>query len=143
MKHQMFKSKIHRATVTGANVDYEGSITIDSELMRLADILPYEAVHVWNITNGARLMTYAIEGKAGSGEICVNGAGAKLCKVDDMIIIATFVELTDKRARKWNPLVINVNGKNKVSANTGLLKAVEKRESVIPTPGNYLHNRIG
>jgi aspartate 1-decarboxylase len=142
MKRQMFKSKIHRATVTGANVDYEGSITIDSELMRLADILPYEAVHVWNITNGARLMTYAIEGKAGSGEICVNGAGAKLCKVDDMIIIATFVELTDKRARKWNPLVINVNGKNKASANTGLLKAVEKKVSVIPA-GNYLQNRIG
>lgn len=138
MKRQMFKSKIHRATVTGANVDYEGSISIDSELMRLADIFPYEAVHVWDITNGARLMTYAIEGK--SGEICVNGAGAKLCKVGDLIIIATFAELTDKRAIKWNPLVINVNSNNKVSSNTGLVKAVES--FVIP-PGNYLQNRIG
>ena len=74
MKRQIFKSKIHRATVTGANIDYEGSISIDPDLMKAADILPYEAVHVWNITNGARLVTYAIEGKE-SGEICVNGVG--------------------------------------------------------------------
>ena len=115
MKRQIFKSKIHRATVTGANVNYEGSITIDPVLMNAADIVPYEAVHVWNITNGTRLITYAIDGEKDSGEICVNGAGAKLCKIGDLIIIATFAEMTSKKARRWNPIVVKVNNKNLAS----------------------------
>jgi len=115
VKRQIFKSKIHRATVTGANVNYEGSITIDPVLMNAADIVPYEAVHVWNITNGTRLITYAIDGEKDSGEICVNGAGAKLCKIGDLIIIATFAEMTSKKARRWNPIVVKVNNKNLAS----------------------------
>jgi aspartate 1-decarboxylase len=114
MKRQIFKSKIHRATVTGADLNYEGSITIDSELLRAADILPYELVHVWNITNGSRLVTYTIAGKKNSGEIFINGAGAKLCKVGDLIIIATFVEMTSKKARTWIPKVILVDKKNQI-----------------------------
>ena len=76
MRRTLFKSKIHRATVTHADLDYEGSVTIDGDLMRAANILPYERVHIWNVTNGSRLETYALEGPAGSGVICVNGAAA-------------------------------------------------------------------
>jgi aspartate 1-decarboxylase len=109
MKRNIFKSKIHRATVTEANLDYEGSVTIDSGLMKAADILPYEQIHVWNITNGSRMITYAIEGKKDSGTICVNGAGAKLCKVGDLVIIATFAEIQTKKAIGWNPIIVNVH----------------------------------
>jgi aspartate 1-decarboxylase len=112
MKLKIFKSKIHRATITGANIDYEGSITIDSVLLKAAKILPYEAVHVWNITNGSRLVTYALEGTKSSGEICINGAGAKLCSVGDLVIIATFAEISWLRAKFWKPVVINVTKDN-------------------------------
>lgn len=101
MTRTMLKSKIHRATVTEANLEYEGSITIDSNLLKLADILPYERVEIYNCTNGARLATYAIEGEPGSGEICVNGAAAHLVKPLDVIIIATFVNVDDAEAKTW------------------------------------------
>ena len=101
MTRTMLKSKIHRATVTEANLEYEGSITIDSNLLKLADILPYERVEIYNCTNGARLATYAIEGEPGSGEICVNGAAAHLVKPLDVIIIATFVNVDDAEAKNW------------------------------------------
>lgn len=101
MTRTMLKSKIHRATVTEANLEYEGSITIDSNLLKLADILPYERVEIYNCTNGARLATYAIEGEPGSGEICVNGAAAHLVKPLDVIIIATFVSVDDTEAKRW------------------------------------------
>lgn len=120
MRRHVFKSKIHRATVTATNRAHLSSITIDSTLMRAADILPYESVHVWNITNGSRIVTYAIEGKKDSGEICINGAGARLNKVGDLVIIATFVEMTSKKAREWKPLVINVNSKNCIRPNYNL-----------------------
>ena len=84
MQRVMFKSKIHRATVTEAELHYEGSLTIDEALMEAADILPHEQIHVWDVTNGARLMTYALPGVRGSGTICVNGAGAHLVKVGDL-----------------------------------------------------------
>lgn len=113
MKRTMFKSKIHRATVTKADLNYEGSITIDTDLLRAADILPYEMVHVWNISNGQRLVTYALPGEPRSGEICVNGAGAKLCEVGNLIIIATFTEMKSKKARNWRPKVIQVDSQNK------------------------------
>lgn len=84
------KSKLHRAKVTQCDLDYEGSITIDPYLMDRADIAPYEQVHVWNVTNGQRFVTYAIEGDRGTGVIGINGAAAHLCNVDDIVIIATF-----------------------------------------------------
>ena len=115
MRRSLFKSKIHRATVTQADLDYEGSITIDSALMRAADILPYERVHVWNRTNGSRLETYALEGAAGSGVICVNGAAAHHARPGDIVIIATFAEVEDDAvARAWTPTVVHVDAQNRI-----------------------------
>ncbi len=110
---RMMKSKIHRATVTEANIEYEGSITIDSELMKAADILPYEQVVIWDCTNGARLTTYAIEGEAGSGEICVNGAAAHLIKPHDLVIICSYVQVDDEEAKGWEARRIFVDSLNR------------------------------
>lgn len=107
------KSKIHRVTVTEANLDYEGSLTIDEDLLEAADILPNEQVHVWNVTNGNRLTTYALAGKRGSGIVCVNGAGAHLIKPGDLIIVATYTTLKDKEARRYKPLVVFVDADNR------------------------------
>jgi aspartate 1-decarboxylase len=114
VKRTMMKSKIHRATVTGANVDYEGSLTIDEDLLEASDILPNEQVHVWDVTNGARLVTYAIKGARGSGTICVNGAGAHLIKPGDVVIIATYAEMKNRDAKRHKPLVVFVGEKNRV-----------------------------
>ena len=108
----MLKSKIHRATVTDANINYEGSITIDRKLMTEADILPYEQVHVLNINNGARFTTYAIEGGEGSGEICLNGAAARLAVKGDLVIILTYTEIPEEKLRDYKPKVVHVNEKN-------------------------------
>lgn len=110
----MLKSKIHRATVTDANIDYEGSITIDKKLMAEADILPYERVEVLNMDNGARFSTYAIEGSEGGGEICVNGAAARLAVRGDMVIILTYRQLNDGEARDVTPKLVHVNRNNAV-----------------------------
>src|SRR5713226_8423945 len=99
MRRSMLKSKIHRATVTHANVDYEGSLTLDADLLDAADILPFEEVHVWNVTRGTRLRTYAIVGERGSGVVCVNGAAAHLAEPGDVVIVATFAEMEDGEAR--------------------------------------------
>jgi aspartate 1-decarboxylase len=112
----MFKSKIHRATVTSANKDYEGSLTIDADLLDAADILPYEQIHVWDVSNGARLVTYALSGARGSGEVCVNGAGAHLIKPGDLVIIATYTLMATRTARKYEPTVVLVDGENKIRA---------------------------
>jgi aspartate 1-decarboxylase len=112
MKRTMLKSKIHRATVTQADLDYEGSITIDTDLMAAADMLPYEHVDVLDITNGARLQTYVIEGEAGSGVICINGAAAHLIKPHDLVIILTYVEVDDAECRGWQGKVVVVDEKN-------------------------------
>jgi aspartate 1-decarboxylase len=109
----MMKSKIHRATVTETNVDYEGSLTVDEDLLRAADILPHEQIHVWDVTNGARLITYALAGPRGSGTVCVNGAGAHLIKPGDIVIIATYTELKNRAAKKHEPLVVFVDEKNR------------------------------
>ena len=93
MRLNVFKSKIHRATVTHADVAYEGSVTIDRDLMDAAQFLPYEAVHIWNATRGTRLVTYVLEGPRGSGAICVNGAAAHLNQPGDVVILATFAEM--------------------------------------------------
>jgi aspartate 1-decarboxylase len=115
MRRTLFKSKIHRATVTQADLDYEGSVTIDAALMRAADILPYEKVHIWNRTNGSRLETYALEAPAGSGVICVNGAAAHHAKPGDIVIIATFAEAADEaEARGWKPIVVHVDADNRI-----------------------------
>ena len=115
MRRTLFRSKIHRATVTQADLDYEGSVTIDATLMRAADILPYEKVHIWNRTNGSRLETYAIEGPAGSGVVCVNGAAAHHAKPGDLVIIATFAEAADEaEARAWRPIVVHVDAQNRI-----------------------------
>lgn len=113
MRRHMMKSKIHRATVTEANLDYEGSLTIDTDLLDAADILPNEQVHVWDVTNGTRLVTYALAGPRGSGVICVNGAGAHLIKPGDLIIIATYAEMDDAEAREYQPRVVFVSPQNR------------------------------
>lgn len=114
MQRTMFKSKIHRATVTEADLNYEGSITIDRELMKRADIWPNERVEVYNIDNGARFATYAIEGAAGSGVICINGAAAHLAKPGHKVIIATYTTLTEEEIQQYRPRVILVDEKNRV-----------------------------
>jgi aspartate 1-decarboxylase len=113
MKLSMFKSKIHRATVTHADLAYEGSVTIDCDLLDAAGILPFEAVHIWNATQGTRLMTYALEGPRGSGAICVNGAAAHLNKPGDLVILATFAEMTPEEARAHKPTVVRVDSQNR------------------------------
>jgi aspartate 1-decarboxylase len=114
----MLKSKIHRATVTHADVDYEGSVTLDADLLRAADILPFEEVHVWNVTRGTRLRTYAMEGPAGSGIVCINGAAAHLAHPGDLVIIATFTQVEEPAAREHRPRVVLVDEKNRVRETT-------------------------
>lgn len=113
MKLDVFKSKIHRATVTHADLDYEGSVTIDAALLEAADILPYESVHIWNVTRGTRLVTYALEGPRGSGAVCVNGAAAHLNEPGDLVILATFAHMTREEARAHKPTVVRVDANNR------------------------------
>lgn len=110
----MLKSKIHRATITGADLEYEGSITIDRDLMDAADIIAYEKVAIWDVTNGSRLETYAIEGERGSGVICLNGAAARLVAPRDLIIIASFVNMDNAEAIKHEPKLVFVDEKNRM-----------------------------
>ncbi len=110
----MLKSKIHRARVTDANIDYEGSITIDQELMEAADILPYEQVDVLNINNGSRFTTYAIAGEAGSGEICLNGAAARLGTKGDTVIIVSYCSVSDAEAYHHAPSIVHVDARNAI-----------------------------
>jgi aspartate 1-decarboxylase len=114
MSRFMLKSKIHRATVTHADVDYEGSLTLDAKLLDAADILPNEEVHVWNVTRGTRLRTYAISGEPGSGVVCINGAAAHLVQHGDLVIVATFTLLDDAAARKHQPKIILVDAHNHI-----------------------------
>jgi aspartate 1-decarboxylase len=111
----MLKSKIHRARVTDANIDYEGSIAIDRKLMLAADILPYEQVHVLNINNGARFTTYAIEGKEGSGDICLNGAAARLGVKGDVVIILTYAQVAEEEVKNYRPRIVHVNKNNAIT----------------------------
>lgn len=111
----MLKSKIHRATVTEANINYEGSITIDAELMRAADMLEFEQVHVLDINNGARLTTYAIPGEPGSGVICINGAAARLVGEGDLVIILAYDQLTEDEARDHRPRLVYVDANNRIT----------------------------
>lgn len=111
MKRTFLKSKLHRARVTRADLDYEGSISIDPLLMKAADLLPYERVEIYNVTNGNRLATYVIEGETGSGEIGINGAAAHLAKKDDLVIIASFVDLSASEQIGYEPRVVLIDPK--------------------------------
>ena len=109
MQRQMLKSKIHRATVTDCDVDYVGSITIDPELMRSADLIANEQVHVWDIDNGARFVTYVIEGEPGSGTVQVNGAAARLVSEGDKVIVASFGAYDERDLETYAPVVVHVD----------------------------------
>ena len=119
---RMFASKIHRATVTEANVDYEGSVTVDQDLLDAAGILEFEEVQIWDVTNGARLATYTISGPRGSGAICINGAAAHLIHPGDLVILATFADMDDDEARRHRPTAVFVDELNQV---------VDKRPEVV------------
>jgi aspartate 1-decarboxylase len=115
MIRQMLKSKIHRATVTACDPDYVGSITLDPELARSADLLPNEQVHVWDTDNGARFVTYAIEGDAGSGTVQVNGAAARLVNDGDRVIIASFGAYDERDLEAYAPVVVHVDARNAIT----------------------------
>jgi aspartate 1-decarboxylase len=110
----MLKSKIHRARVTQCNVDYEGSITIDKDLMEAADLLQFEKVEVLNINNSARFHTYAIEGQRGSGEICLNGAAARLVAKGDIVIILSYHLVAEDEAARFSPRLVYVDSQNRI-----------------------------
>src|SRR5690606_36095410 len=112
----MFKGKIHRATVTHADLNYEGSVTIDQDLLDAAGIFPHEEVHVWNCTSGTRLSTYALSGPRGSGAVCINGAAAHLTKPGDLVILAAFATRSREEGRAVVATVGRVDGKNRILA---------------------------
>jgi aspartate 1-decarboxylase len=114
MHRQMLKSKIHRATVTSRDPDYVGSVTLDPELMRSADLLANEQLHVWDIENGARFVTYAIPGEPGSGAVQVNGAAARLVREGDKVIVASFAAYDEGDLERYSPVVVHVGEDNQI-----------------------------
>lgn len=114
MLRTMFKSKIHRATVTEAYLNYVGSVTVDADLLDAADLLPGELVHIVDITNGARLETYTIKGERGSGVIGINGAAAHLVHPGDLVILISYGQLDDAEARAFEPKVVHVDADNRI-----------------------------
>lgn len=125
MRRTLMKSKIHRATVTGADLAYEGSITLDPVLMAAADLLPNERVEIYDVTNGERFATYAIEGDPGAGEVVLNGAAAHKVTPGDLVILCSYAEMEDEEARAWEPRVVFVDADNRI---------VERRQERLPTP---------
>jgi aspartate 1-decarboxylase len=125
----MLKSKIHRAHVTGADLDYEGSITLDPILIEAADLLPYELVHVLDITNGARLETYVIEGERGKGEVVINGAAAHLVHKGDLVIVLAYASVSEEEAPHQLPKLLYVDEENKIASVGG--SAVLPQEAVV------------
>jgi aspartate 1-decarboxylase len=113
MQRFLLKSKIHRATVTEANLDYEGSVTIDENLMRAANIVEYEQVHIYDVTNGNRIITYAMVGPAGSGTICINGAAAHKVHPGDLVILATYSLMSEEEQRAFKPKIVQVDARNR------------------------------
>ncbi len=110
----MLKGKIHRATVTDANLDYEGSVTIDSGLLEASGMLPYESVEIYNVTNGSRLRTYILPAEKGSGTVCVNGAAAHHARKGDIVILAAYAMMEADEAAKFHPLVVLVDSRNRI-----------------------------
>lgn len=115
MKIEVLKSKLHRATVTDANLNYEGSITIDAELLKVAQMHAWEKVDVLNVNNGARFSTYIMPGK--KGEICLNGAAARMAAPGDKVIIVTYTYIQEQDAENWQPKIILLDDKNNIKAN--------------------------
>ncbi|MEI8020933.1 MAG: aspartate 1-decarboxylase [Schlesneria sp.] len=113
MQRILLKSKIHRATVTDAQLHYEGSVTIDHDLMLAANIAEHEQVHIYDINNGNRLITYAIQGPAGSGTICINGAAAHLVSPGNLVIIAAYAQFNESEVATHRPRIVHVDGKNR------------------------------
>jgi aspartate 1-decarboxylase len=126
----MFKSKIHRAVVTQAELYYEGSLTVDSDLLAAADMLEYEKVSVVNVNNGERFETYLIPGEPGSGVICLNGAAARKGAVGDEVIIITYAAMSDEEARVFKPTVVHVDKRNTIVATTHEQPAGREYQSV-------------
>src|SRR5919197_4045160 len=116
MQRHMLKSKIHRATVTDCDPDYVGSLTLAPDLMSQADLVPHEQVHVWDIENGARFVTYLIEGEPGSGDVIVNGAAARLVRRGDKVIVASFAAYDERDMDAYSPLVVHVDDANRIVA---------------------------
>ena len=116
MKLEILKSKIHRATVTDANLDYVGSLSLDPLLMVAANLNEYEKIHVFNITNGSRLVTYVIKGERGSGEVCINGAAAHLVSRGDLVIVVAFCSVDESLVGSFKPTIIHVNKNNEISS---------------------------
>ena len=114
MLRTVCKSKLHRATVTEANVNYTGSITLDTQLMKAADLLPYEQVHVVDVDNGARIVTYCIEGSSGSGTVCINGAAARLIQAGDKVIIISYAQVTAEELDSLAPKVVLLDANNRI-----------------------------
>jgi aspartate 1-decarboxylase len=115
---QILKGKIHRATVTRADLNYEGSISVDELLMQSAGLIPFEAVHVWNVTNGERLETYVLSAPKGSGEICLNGAAARKVAVGDLVIITAFTWIESKEIERYAPKIVLVTAENRLRSET-------------------------
>jgi aspartate 1-decarboxylase len=114
----LLKGKIHRGTVTQADLDYEGSVTISAELMEAASIVEHEQVHIWNVTSGGRLTTYAMRGPRSSGTICINGAAAHIVRPGDLVIIAAFVAADEALAHDWKPSIVLVDAHNRIRRTT-------------------------
>ena len=113
MQRTMLRSKIHRVRLTGADLHYEGNIALDTDLLHAADILPGEQVHVLNLSNAQRLVTYAIEAPAGSGTVMLNGPAARLGVPGDLVIVITYATMTEEEARAWRPKIVHVDGENR------------------------------
>ena len=128
MQLRMLKGKIHRARVTGADLNYEGSIEIDSSLMEAAGIVPFEQVDIWNITNGERFSTYALSAPRGSGTVAINGAAARKVQPGDEIIITAFVSMSEREAQSWKPHVVLVDRENRLKPKGHLVQTVSQKE---------------
>jgi len=129
MQRFMLKSKLHRATVTDADLNYEGSISIDEDLMDAAVILPYEKVAVYNVSNGERFTTYAIKGGRKSGTICLNGAAARKASKGDLVIIATYVMVEDDEAFNWRPKCVHLDAKNRIKPKAPKKTGISKKKT--------------
>lgn len=116
MQRYMLKSKLHRATITDANLNYEGSMTIDRTLMDAVGLIPFEKIKVYNINNGERFDTYVIEGRAGKGDICLNGAAARKGLIGDLIIIVSYALYTEEELRDFQPQIVSLNPDNSIKA---------------------------
>jgi aspartate 1-decarboxylase len=135
MQRTLLKSKIHRATVTEANLDYQGSVTIDPLLMEAADLLHFERVEIYNVTNGERLATYAIPGRSGAGEICINGAAAHKARPGDLVILASYAVYEEEAARRHRPALVFVDESNRmVGGEPARAMAPEPAAAMAPEP---------